>query len=72
MSRNIKRRWNEHKSYLNNHTHANQYLQSAWIKYGETNFNFYVLELCEEKILAKENVIILNYTNLCRIKMDII
>lgn len=53
MSRNIKRRWNEHKSYLNNHTHANQYLQSAWIKYGETNFNFYVLELCEEKNLSE-------------------
>lgn len=30
LSRDIKRRWNEHTSKLNKHTHPNQYLQSAW------------------------------------------
>lgn len=40
MSRDIKRRWSEHKTELNTHTHVNQYLQSSWGKYGKDNFDF--------------------------------
>ena len=53
MSRNIKRRWSEHKTELNTHTHANNYLQSAWEKYGQANFKFYVIESCDESKLSE-------------------
>ena len=39
-------RWYKHKSELNKNCHDNDYLQKAWNKYGEENFNFYVLEYC--------------------------
>lgn len=52
ISRDIKRRWSEHKTELKYHTHVNQYLQRAWDKYGELNFKFYVIELCDENILS--------------------
>ena len=65
ISRNIERRWKEHKSELNRHVHNNQYLQSAWDKYGEENFKFYVIELCDEEILSeKEKFYIKSYNSL--------
>ena len=53
MSRNIKRRWSEHKSHLNSNIHVNKYLQSAWNKYGENNFKFYIIETCNEDKLGE-------------------
>lgn len=53
ISRDIKRRWCEHRCELNNHTHVNPYLQSSWDKYGKENFKFYVVELCNEDILSE-------------------
>ena len=52
ISRDIKRRWSEHRHELNYHIHVNQYLQSAWDKYGKSNFKFYVVELCDESVLS--------------------
>lgn len=52
LSRDIKRRWNEHKTELNNDHHTNKYLQSSWNKYGKDKFNFYVIELCSEEVLS--------------------
>lgn len=46
LSRDIYRRWNEHKSELRNNRHINPYLQAAWNKYGEDAFVFIILELC--------------------------
>lgn len=46
FSRDIKRRWNEHKSDLRNNHHINTYLQAAWNIYGEESFRFSILELC--------------------------
>ena len=54
LSRDIKRRWNEHKSELKSNTHNNKYLQSAWDKYGESAFRFYVVELCSEDCLSEK------------------
>lgn len=54
MSRDIKRRWAEHKTELNNHEHVNQYLQSAWDKYGKECFKFYIVELCDENELSNK------------------
>ena len=41
---NINKRWNNHKSKLNNKIHENSYLQAAWDKYGEENFEFSIIE----------------------------
>lgn len=53
ISRDIKRRWSEHKAELKSHTHVNQYLQSSWDKYGKENFKFYIVELCDEELLSE-------------------
>lgn len=54
LSRNIYRRWMEHRAELNRHEHNNQYLQSSWDKYGSDKFSFYIVELCDENILSEK------------------
>ena len=53
QSIHIEDRIKHHKTLLNSKvaTHHNIYLQNAWDKYGENNFNFYVLEECDESQL---------------------
>lgn len=51
QSVNIERRKNRHFRELNSSKSPNKILQRAWNKYGEENFNFYVIEICE-----KENI----------------
>ena len=51
LSRDIKRRWLEHRSELCRGVHINAYLQKAWEKYGEESFSFYIIELCSEEYL---------------------
>jgi len=41
---NLKRRWKEHKQYLNQNTHKNIHLQNAWNKYGPDAFTFLHIE----------------------------
>ena len=41
-------RWYSHKWELNKQKHANKYFQHAWNKYGESNFTFEIVELCDE------------------------
>ena len=41
---NFKRRWDYHKSRLNNNSHNNIHLQNAWNKNGQENFVFEVVE----------------------------
>ena len=38
------KRWREHRSLLNNGKHHSEKLQRAWNKYGESSFEFIVLE----------------------------
>lgn len=45
-SSNIYKRWNNHRWLLKNNKHNNNYLQNAWNKYGEENFKFDIVELC--------------------------
>lgn len=46
-SKNIHLRWDQdHVPSLNNGTHENRHLQSAWNKYGSDNFEFTVVEPC--------------------------
>ena len=61
-SNNIKRRWRQHISLLNNNKHHSIKLQRAWNKYGQDNFKFEILEECEvEKLLYLEQFYIDKY-----------
>ena len=45
----------DHHKRLRADQHINKYLQNAWNKYGEENFEFEILELCSaEKCLERE------------------
>lgn len=46
-SSNLRRRLCSHLSKLNNNTHTNKHLQSAYNKYGQKSFQFIILEYCE-------------------------
>ena len=46
-SKNIYQRLLKHFALLRHNKHQNPHLQSAWDKYGESNFRWFVLELCD-------------------------
>lgn len=50
---NIQKRWNRHIICLNQNRHQNKYLQNSWNKYGIAEFNFYILEQCENSLLSR-------------------
>ena len=50
-SNDIYGRWLQHRNKLNENKHRNRYLQFAWNKYGEENFAFEIIELCNESEL---------------------
>ena len=45
---NLKRRKNEHFNLLRKNKHNNKHLQNSYNKYGEENFLFVILEICEK------------------------
>lgn len=52
---NIKGRWISHLYMLKKGNHHSKYLQNAWIKYGESAFEFSVIEYCnKEDLVHKE------------------
>jgi group I intron endonuclease len=46
-------RYRHHLSDLRRCRHSNPYLQNAWNKYGENNFEFNIVEECKKKNLLK-------------------
>lgn len=61
QSRDIYRRWKEHKNELNKNKHCNVKLQNAWNKYGSDAFSFIIQLECgvddlnnNEKIFVKK------------------
>jgi group I intron endonuclease len=48
---NLRWRWHSHRRDLGNGVHVNPHLQFAWNLYGETNFEFSVLEYVDEQRL---------------------
>ena len=46
-------RWGNHKSALRNNRHSNVHLQNAWDAYGEDNFVFEVLSICDINTIDK-------------------
>jgi group I intron endonuclease len=56
QSKNISKRWKEHKRALKNNNHYSIYLQHSYNKYGFDAFLFSVLELCDEAELADKEL----------------
>lgn len=50
----VKARWGCHKSALRKNKHHCIHLQRGWIKYGENNFEFLLIEQCNKDIAEKE------------------
>ena len=57
---NIRKRWNNHRSKLNNRKHENQYLQLAWQKYGELAFEFTIIEEVNDQNRIEREIYYLN------------
>lgn len=56
QSKDIYYRWSKHIYELNNNIHDNDYLQKAWNKYKQENFEFYILEQCLESELNDKEI----------------
>lgn len=52
-SKNIRQRLWSHRAELRHNKHENAHLQSAWNKYGECNFDYYIMEICNESMLLE-------------------
>lgn len=63
LSKNIKKRWNDHKYRLNKNDHENNHLQRSWNKYGKNKFTFYILETCSEDELSEKEKFYINKFN---------
>lgn len=63
QSIDVYRRWKAHKNKLNGNGHHNMYLQRAWVKYGENNFSFYILERCDISDLDDREIYYINLFN---------
>jgi group I intron endonuclease len=54
-SKNIKKRWSQHKCDLSKNKHHSTHLQRAWNKYGINSFIFEIIETTtEEDLIEKE------------------
>lgn len=54
-------RWSMHKTALNQNKHSNKHLQSAWNKYGKDNFEFRMIEECNDDVLIIREDSWINY-----------
>jgi hypothetical protein len=49
---NVLKRMSSHRTRLRGKYHDNEYFQKAWSKYGESAFEFSVIEFCPEEVLS--------------------
>ncbi len=49
-------RWGKHKTALRTNTHSNRKLQFAWNKYGENNFEFFIIEECDLDVINEREI----------------
>ncbi len=54
-SKDISRRWINHKTALNNERHGNYELQLAWDAYGDESFIFDILEETEDIVIREQS-----------------
>ena len=52
LSVDIDNRFRKHKRLLRKNKHHNEHLQSSWNIHGESNFEFKIVELCNEDMLC--------------------
>ena len=65
QSIDINRRFREHKNSLRNNKHGNNYLQASFNKYGEDNFTFEIIDICEiDELDAFERLYINKYESM--------
>ena len=62
-SKNIRQRLWSHRAELRHNKHENSHLQNAWNKYGEHNFDYYILEKCEESLLLEKEQLYIDIIN---------
>lgn len=62
-SNDIKKRWAQHKTKLNDGRHGNPHLQNAWLLYGADNFTFEVVEECAYDVQFEREQYYLNILN---------
>lgn len=53
-SKNIKKRWANHRNRLRTNTHVNKHLQNAWSLYGGETFSFSILETLSFNLTKEE------------------
>jgi group I intron endonuclease len=46
---NVENRWYQHKKFLRDNSHCNEYLQNSWNTHKEESFEFTILEVLEEE-----------------------
>lgn len=63
QSVNVKKRYYSHKYSLRRGDSSSVHLQSAWNKYGEDSFKFYILEECMKEELNKKEIYWINKFN---------
>jgi group I intron endonuclease len=64
QSINIERRFYLHRRDLNKiHKDSNDFLQNAWNKYGEKNFEFYILEECSSEDFNIKEIYYIDFYN---------
>ena len=61
QSVDIYERWTEHKWALKNKRHNNSHLVRSWYKYGAENFQFTVIERCDEHELNDREIYWVSY-----------
>jgi len=55
-STNIDSRWKDHKNKFKNKKHSNPYFQNSYDKYGEENFKYSIIEICEKEELSEREI----------------
>lgn len=65
QSVDIEKRWSTHKAELKHNHHHNIHLQSAWNKYGEDNFEFSIIEICNSDQLNQREIYWISEFNSC-------
>lgn len=56
LSQDIEKRFKAHKNALNHNRHINKHLQTAWNMYGEKNFQFTIIELCDKGVIKEKEI----------------
>jgi group I intron endonuclease len=62
-SKNLINRFNRHKNDLKQNKHYNSYLQNSYNKYGIENFEYEILEYCNEEVRVEKEQIWLDSIN---------